>query len=148
MGSSLGTIEEALANHETLLKVCDSRPSVYELPYMKSETEQFVIVWPHIPERLLGYENVIRVAFDSIVTLIQRSLLEQYEAISVVPFTGKNLAGEGRIVRVSVFEPAYQRFCELHLEDFLGQRSPNYAGWYAEPTDGVQAYWYRDPLLL
>lgn len=143
--STAARLEKMLATDEFLQSICDYSPKVYELPFQRSESDKFLIVWPHMREDAISSHNVIYAAQRVVRIAEAASLLKGYKGIEVVPFAGRNVGGDGRIVRVSVYERAFTAALLLVEKDFIGVEVPGYSGWYTRPIDGVDVLWYRNP---
>ncbi len=143
--SSLPSIETLLEQDPYLQSISESVPQAYEIPYKRSETKKFVIIWIHLRERCLSHQNIVNAIKTIIRSVVNNVSLGNYEGIEVVPYFGENVDGSGRVVRVSVEKSALTQVLMVPTADFRGKSLQDYSGWYAKPIDGVYVSWYKNP---
>ena len=140
-------MEKLLASDNELRSLLESDPTVAELPFRKSDKQKMVVIWLHFREEFLTRRNLVKAIQMSIRKTHEQSLLKIYEEIGVGSFIGENVAGEGRVICVSVEKKAFSSVLSLPQDDFMGRQDATYEGWYANaiPIDGVRVSWYRNP---
>lgn len=113
-------------------------PSVYRIPFMKSELDEFVIIWLHLRKDAISKLCLATIVLSAIGICAEVRLSESIKGIEIVPCVVGANGQSDRIFRLSVHGYAIRGALQLTPESLFRAR----------PIEGVTCGWYWDRDLI
>jgi len=112
-----------------------SPPQAFVLPFHRSMTDQYLILWLYLHEDKISLKNLWDATRMAVARLYETGHLDGLEGVEIVPSIVDPVAGTNRILRMCVLSGAISEFLLLSASDVLA----------STPIRGVTCGWYWDP---